>query len=118
MFKNVPIITALVTPFTTEDEVDYPALDALIERMLGEGVTGFLVAGTTGESPNLTHAEKIALFTHVGELLKGKNAVQVANVGTNSTAASAALAKELVPSPASTPCLRSHLTTTSQARRG
>ncbi|KRM55293.1 4-hydroxy-tetrahydrodipicolinate synthase [Lacticaseibacillus sharpeae] len=94
MFKNVPIITALVTPFTTEDEVDYPALDALIERMLGEGVTGFLVAGTTGESPNLTHAEKIALFTHVGELLKGKNAVQVANVGTNSTAASAALAKE------------------------
>ncbi len=93
MFKNVPVITALVTPFTDADVVDYPALDALIERMLGEGVNGFLIAGTTGESPNLTHAEKIALFTHVGRLLKWKDAVQVANVGSNSTAASVALAK-------------------------
>jgi 4-hydroxy-tetrahydrodipicolinate synthase len=94
MFKNVPIITALVTPFTDDDTVDYPALDALIERMLGEGVKGFLVAGTTGESPNLTHAEKITLFEHVGQLLKGKGAVQVANVGSNSTSASVALAKK------------------------
>lgn len=94
IFTDVPIITALITPFTEQNQVDYPALDALISRMLQEGVRGFLTAGTTGESPNLTHEEKITLFTHVGQLLSGRKAIQIANVGSNSTAASVKLAMD------------------------
>lgn len=94
MFENDAIITAIITPFTDDDQIDYPALDALIERLLNEGSTGFVVGATTGESPNLSHEEKIALFTHFSAQLRGRGRL-IANVGSNSTRQSVALAQEV-----------------------
>ena len=62
MYDEVELITAIITPFTAEDTIDYPALDSLTERLLAEGTQGFVIGGTTGESPTLTHEEKLALY--------------------------------------------------------
>ncbi|WP_373770388.1 dihydrodipicolinate synthase family protein, partial [Weissella soli] len=59
MYNDIELITAIITPFTTEDTIDYPALDALTDKLLAEGTQGFVIGGTTGESPTLTHAEKL-----------------------------------------------------------
>ena len=53
--------TALVTPFTKDEEIDWPAFERLMERQLEAGITGIVIAGTTGESPTLTAQEKLSL---------------------------------------------------------
>jgi 4-hydroxy-tetrahydrodipicolinate synthase len=94
MYENIQLITAIVTPFTADDEIDYPALDRVASRLLTEGTQGFVVGGTTGESPTLSHEEKIALYTHFANWLAGRG-VLIANVGDNNTASSVALAREV-----------------------
>ena len=64
MYENIELITAIITPFTANDQIDYVALDRLADRLLHDGTQGFVIGGTTGESPTLTHDEKIALYTH------------------------------------------------------
>ena len=51
MFKGS--YTALITPFKAENvyEVDYIALEKLIERQISGGTHGLVPCGTTGESP-------------------------------------------------------------------
>ena len=50
---------ALVTPFTESQEVDYKSLERLLEHLLRDGATDFIVIhGTTGESPCLTRGER------------------------------------------------------------
>lgn len=92
MYENVQLMTAIITPFNAEGDVDYPALDKLVERLLDDGTQGFIVAGTTGESPTLTAAEKVALFQYFATHVHGRTLV-IANVGSNNTAASVAMAK-------------------------
>lgn len=94
MYKNIELITAIITPFTANDQIDYVALDRLADRLLHDGTQGFVIGGTTGESPTLTHDEKIALYTHFAAHI-GNRGVVVANVGDNNTAHSVALAKEV-----------------------
>ncbi|MFH7282442.1 4-hydroxy-tetrahydrodipicolinate synthase [Weissella confusa] len=94
MYENIELITAIITPFTANDQIDYVALDRLADRLLHEGTQGFVIGGTTGESPTLTHDEKIALYTHFAAHI-GDRGVVVANVGDNNTAHSVALAKEV-----------------------
>lgn len=94
MYENIELITAIITPFTANDQFDYVALDRLADRLLHEGTQGFVIGGTTGESPTLTHDEKIALYTHFAAHI-GERGVVVANVGDNNTAHSVALAKEV-----------------------
>ena len=57
-------MTAIVTPFADGD-VDYDALDRLIEFQIQNGIQGLVPCGTTGESPTLSHAEhdKVIEFT-------------------------------------------------------
>jgi 4-hydroxy-tetrahydrodipicolinate synthase len=88
------VLTALVTPFDHELRVDYGRAVELVERLLGEGSDGFVVCGTTGESPTLTHDEKLRMFDAVKEAVGGRGTV-IANTGTNSTAASVELTKEV-----------------------
>ena len=48
--------TALMTPFT-DYEVNYEALEKLVEFQIAGGVSGILAVGTTGESPTLNWKE-------------------------------------------------------------
>ncbi|MBJ7687500.1 4-hydroxy-tetrahydrodipicolinate synthase [Weissella confusa] len=94
MYENIELITAIITPFTANDQIDYVALDRLADRLMHDGTQGFVIGGTTGESPTVTHDEKIALYTHFAAHI-GDRGVVVANVGDNNTAHSVVLAKEV-----------------------
>ena len=63
-------MTAMVTPFGKDGNVDYELLKKLIDHLLSTGTDGILVSGTTGEGPTLTEEEKIAFMK---EALKEAN---------------------------------------------
>jgi len=84
MKKPGRIITAMVTPFDKNLEVDYKKAAELAEMLLAEGSDGLLVAGTTGESPTLTKDEKIKLFKTIKDAI-GKKGALIGGTGTNST---------------------------------
>ena len=79
------LLTAMVTPFDSDGRVDYAQARRLAEALVASGSDGVVVAGTTGESPTLTHDEEERLFAEVKEALDGKGDV-VAGTGSNSTA--------------------------------
>lgn len=87
------IITAMVTPFNQQGEVDFPATSNLIEHLIANGSDGVVVSGTTGESPTLTTQEKIDLFSHVVEVAQGRIQV-LAGTGSNNTQESIELTRE------------------------
>lgn len=77
------VLTALVTPFKN-GEIDWASLKKLVRQQLDGGVQGFVVSGTTGESPTLSKDEKKKIF----EFVKGESAGQatlVMGTGSNST---------------------------------
>lgn len=76
-------ITALVTPFR-DGEIDFEALDSLVEWQLAEGINGLVVCGTTGEAPTLCWEERIAIIRRVVAIVGGRVPV-VAGTGTNDT---------------------------------
>ncbi|MEM8814999.1 MAG: 4-hydroxy-tetrahydrodipicolinate synthase [Pseudomonadota bacterium] len=82
MFKGS--LVALVTPFDSDNEVDYPALERLIEFHVGAGSDGLVIAGTTGESATLTRDEHAELITRAAEIAAGRLTV-IAGTGSNST---------------------------------
>lgn len=87
------VITAMVTPFDREGEIDFPATKNLIEHLISNGTDAVVVAGTTGESPTLSTEEKIDLFKFVVKEVKGRIPV-IAGTGSNNTRESIALTKE------------------------
>ena len=68
------LITAMVTPFTEEGEVDYEQAKRLALALLDSGSEGVLVAATTGESPTLTWEEEMRLFAEVRVAVDGRGA--------------------------------------------
>lgn len=79
--------TAIITPFTSDGRsIDLDRLDALIARQAEGGMTGLVVAGTTGESPTLSEAEYRTLVRRCVEVGKMHDLVVVAGTGSNSTA--------------------------------
>ncbi len=87
------LLTATVTPFTADLEVDYAAVERLAQHLIDTGTQSIVVAGTTGESPTLTTSEKLELFRVVKRVAGGKAAV-VAGTGNYCTAESIALTRE------------------------
>ncbi|CAM3388576.1 4-hydroxy-tetrahydrodipicolinate synthase [Hydrogenibacillus schlegelii] len=87
------LITAMVTPFDDAGAIDWPTVDRLVDHLIAHGSEGIVVAGTTGESPTLTEAEKLALFERVKARAAGRAQV-IAGTGTNDTAASIRLTRE------------------------
>ncbi|MCI5060280.1 MAG: 4-hydroxy-tetrahydrodipicolinate synthase [Alphaproteobacteria bacterium] len=77
-------ITALVTPFTQNGEVDWPAFDKLVEWQIDQGTHGLVPCGTTGESPTLTHEEHHAIVKRCVEIVDKRIPV-IAGSGSNST---------------------------------
>ncbi|MFJ8263842.1 4-hydroxy-tetrahydrodipicolinate synthase [Rummeliibacillus sp. NPDC094406] len=86
------ILTAMVTPFDQNGEIDFPATKNLINYLIANGTDGIVVAGTTGESPTLATEEKVELFKFVVEVADGRVPV-VAGTGSNNTKASIELTK-------------------------
>lgn len=92
MFGSV--LTAMVTPFDEKLEVDYAAAAVLARYLAANGTDGIVIAGTTGESPNLNQEEKLRLFTTVKEAV-GDSCKVIAGVGTYSTHESVAITRKL-----------------------
>lgn len=77
------VYTALITPFRN-GKVDYPALEALLEKQVAGKVAGVVPVGTTGESPTLSPAEHIEVIARTVEIVRGRCQV-IAGSGANST---------------------------------
>jgi 4-hydroxy-tetrahydrodipicolinate synthase len=75
---------ALVTPFDSHFEIDYPALSRVIDFVIEAGVDYLVTLGTTGETPTLSKEEKIALILFSYEKANGRVPV-VVGVGGNNT---------------------------------
>jgi 4-hydroxy-tetrahydrodipicolinate synthase len=87
------LLTAMVTPFDSNGGVDYAQAKRLALALLDSGSDGVVLAGTTGESPTLTHDEKMRLFSEVKDAF-GSRGVVVAGTGTYNTAESVDLSRE------------------------
>ena len=86
------ILTAMVTPFDQNGEIDYNATRTLVNHLIANGTDGIVVSGTTGESPTLTTEEKVALFKFVVETVDGRVPV-IAGTGSYNTRESISLTK-------------------------
>jgi 4-hydroxy-tetrahydrodipicolinate synthase len=81
-FGNV--LTALVSPFTSDGELDISGAQTLATWLVENGNEGLVVAGTTGESPTLTHDEQIDLIAAVADAV---DVPVIAGTGSNDTRA-------------------------------
>ncbi|GAB7141317.1 4-hydroxy-tetrahydrodipicolinate synthase [Deferribacterales bacterium RsTz2092] len=90
MFKGS--ITALVTPFKKDGEVDEKALERLVEFQISEGTDVILPCGTTGESATMEHKEEIYITKRVIEMVN-KRVPVIAGAGSNDTKVSIHLAE-------------------------
>lgn len=86
------LYVALVTPFTLLNEIDYVSLDKIIYRLIDEGIEGFVVSGTTGESSTCSDSEKIKLLKHVIEVVNKRCEIYF-GIGSNNTCDSMRLLK-------------------------
>ena len=78
------VITAMVTPFTSEGNVDYQVAEELAIHLVKQGNDGLVVCGTTGESPTLSWDEEFQLFQVIKNAV-GDKAHIIAGTGSNST---------------------------------
>jgi len=86
------VITAMVTPFNKKREVDYNKVEELAKYLVANGSDAILVAGTTGESPTLTHEEEIEILASVKRAVLNKAKV-VFGAGSNSTQTAVKMSK-------------------------
>ncbi|MQS75612.1 4-hydroxy-tetrahydrodipicolinate synthase [Companilactobacillus halodurans] len=84
MFNDVDLMTAIITPFAQNGEVDYKALKKLTEHLLATGSQGFVIGGTTGETPTLTEKEKLDLYQEFVKIVDHRVPI-VAGAGSNNT---------------------------------
>lgn len=75
---------ALVTPFNKDYSIDYDALRKLVRYQIDNGTDFLVVQGTTGESPTLSHDEKLQVLQTVIDENKGALKI-VYGVGGNNT---------------------------------
>lgn len=66
------VYIALITPFLNNGEIDYSGLNLIMDDLIKNGVHGFIVNGTTAESPTLSEEEKFNLLQHVITHSQGK----------------------------------------------
>lgn len=77
------IITAIITPFKN-NKIDFGSLKKLLHHQLENGVQGFVVSGTTGESPTLEAEEVEALYRFVRKN-SAKDTAVIVGTGSNCT---------------------------------
>jgi 4-hydroxy-tetrahydrodipicolinate synthase len=79
------VLTAIVTPFDASGAVDHERFRELAAHLLDNGSDGFVVAGTTGESPTLGDEERLELIATAVDAIGSRGTV-IAGTGTYSTA--------------------------------
>lgn len=77
--------TALVTPFTEDGLVDFPALRALVDWQIAEGIDFLVACGSTGEAQTLNQSERERVVASVVEVAGGRVPV-MAGATNNDTA--------------------------------
>ncbi len=82
------VITAMITPFNDDDALDLDGAVELARWLVEQGNDGLVLAGTTGESPTLTHDEQIALVEAVAGAV---DCHVIAGAGSNDTVAAVEL---------------------------
>jgi len=82
------VLTAMISPFTKDDELDVEGAQTLARWLVEQGNEGLVIAGTTGESPTLTHEEQIDLIAAVVEAV---DVPVIAGAGSNDTKAAVEL---------------------------
>lgn len=75
--------TALITPFKN-GEIDYEALDRLVDQQIDQGVSALIAAGTTGEPATMTWEEHLNVVRRVVERTNHRVPV-IAGTGSNCT---------------------------------
>ena len=75
---------AIVTPFTSNMDVNYNKLDELIEEQIAAGTDAIIICGTTGEASTMTEVEHVETIRFTAERVRGRIPV-VAGTGSNCT---------------------------------
>jgi len=78
------LLTAMVTPFNQDGDVDYDVAGKLANHLVDQGTDTLVLCGTTGESPTLTWDEEYKLFQVVQASIQGRAKI-IAGTGSNST---------------------------------
>ena len=89
------MLTAMITPFNNDLEVDYKEISKLVNYLIDHKTDGLVVLGTTGENPTLTEREKIKIVKQVIKTNK-KRVPIIVNVGTNNTKETILFAKKII----------------------
>jgi dihydrodipicolinate synthase/N-acetylneuraminate lyase len=71
------IIPPMITPLLDRDTLDVAGLERLIEHILGGGVHGLFILGTTGEAPSLSYRLRYELIDRVCKQVNGRAPVLV-----------------------------------------
>ncbi len=87
------LLTAMITPFDEEGEIDYAQARKLAKGLINSGSDGLVIGGTTGESPSMSDEEKVRLFAEVKEEVGVRVAV-IAGTTDNDHRKSVTLSKE------------------------
>ena len=87
------LLTAMVTPFDSQGEVDYQQAKKLALALLDSGSDGVVVSGTTGESPTLNREERLRLFAEIKSAVADRGVV-IAGTGNNDTKESQEVTRE------------------------
>ena len=82
-FKIKGVISALLTPFEN-GQVDYESLEKLVHYQMKNGINGFVVNGTTAESPTLHWSEVEEIFKRVKKVSNAQVPILI-GTGSNST---------------------------------
>ena len=89
---SFPLVAAAYTPLTPDGEINLAAVDSHAEMLVGQGVAGVFVNGTTGEGTLLTGAERQALAQRWVDVVGGQLDVLI-HVGHASVREAAELAR-------------------------
>lgn len=90
---QVRMMTAMITPYDEKLDVNYKKAAEISEMLASNGSDGIVVCGTTGESPVLTHDEKLKLFRTVKNSV-GDRVKVWAGTGSNDTRLSLELTRQ------------------------
>ncbi len=82
------VLTAMVSPFAADGSLDLDGAGVLARWLVEHGSEGLVIAGTTGESPTLTHGEQIDLVAAVADAV---DVPVIAGAGSNDTVAAVEL---------------------------